>query len=123
MKRKEAQPRNRRTEHKLRKRRLTETGTTEKKSKAPRYRDRHDWSCGGVLVSDHAVVRYLEHVLGIDIRRIREAIISEGRGELAKELLTCKIPMPCGARLVVVDGVVKTILRPRGKGDGNKKGK
>lgn len=65
----------------------------------------------GVRVSDHAVVRFLEIVCDLNIRQIRELIVSEGRWQLARGTSFCKLPINGSAKIVVKDGAVVTILR------------
>jgi hypothetical protein len=65
-----------------------------------------------VTVSDHAVVRYLERVMGVDVAGLRREILGEGRDRLVAQLGTCALPVRGGARLVAKDGVVVTI-RPK----------
>lgn len=69
-----------------------------------------DWEVNGVRVSDHAVVRYMEIVLGIDMRKVREEMIADGRGELVKKLQFAKLPLGRG-KLVARKGVVVTVLK------------
>ena len=59
-------------------------------------------------VSDHAVVRWLE-LHGYPIERVREAILSDGRGDwLAAGAVAVQVPR-LGLRLVANAGVVITI--------------
>jgi hypothetical protein len=60
-------------------------------------------------VTDHAVVRYLERVLGYDVDGIREAILCESVRKAIKAFGTAKIPHPDGFRVVVEDRQVVTI--------------
>jgi hypothetical protein len=80
-------------------------------------RERYDWQVDGVMVSDHAVVRYLETMFGIDMHEVRKLIVENGRSEVIRNIGTVKLSVGKGARLVARDGVVVTILKPRGEYD------
>jgi len=60
--------------------------------------------------SDHAILRYLERIKGVDITAVVAEMLGEGRAAAIKALRTCKLPLGEGARLVVVDRVVVTVL-------------
>lgn len=77
-----------------------------------RYKHHHDWEIDGVLVSDHAVLRYLQHTKGLDVKTIREQLCSNGRSKVIRDLRTCKIPMSeDGVRLVARGGMIITVLK------------
>ena len=59
-------------------------------------------------VTDHAVVRYLEQVLGINTRKIREDIIGD-KLKTVQVLKKCRLKND-GLILVVNNGVVVTVL-------------
>lgn len=65
-----------------------------------------------VPVTDHAVVRYLERVLGVDVEAIRRRIYSEQVREAAVTLVTCTLTIEAGYRAVLRDGVVVTVKPP-----------
>lgn len=65
----------------------------------------------GIRVSDHAVVRFIEIVLGMDVRKIRESILGDGRWKIAAKEGFCKLPLNGTGKVVVRDGVVVTILK------------
>jgi hypothetical protein len=69
-----------------------------------------DWEVNGVRVSDHAVVRYMEICLGLDVHKIRETMLADGRGEMVKRLQFAKMPIGAG-KLVARKGVVVTVLK------------
>lgn len=71
-----------------------------KKRKAP---ERH-------VISEHALVRYMERVLGLDMEAIRETILTPEQKLMIRELRTLKLPLGGGVTAKVVDGVVVTIL-------------
>lgn len=74
------------------------------KAKRPRQKEFH-------VISDHALVRYMERVLGIDVRTIRESILSDEHLALIRELRTiARLPLGPGVTARVRDGVVTTIV-------------
>jgi hypothetical protein len=62
-----------------------------------------------VLVTDHALVRYMERVLGLDLSAIRAEILSERNVALALRLRNCRIPVGNWSDLVVVDARIVTV--------------
>lgn len=62
------------------------------------------------MVSDHALLRYLERVKGVDVDALREEILGEGRREAVQKLLNCKLPIGGGAKLIVQHRVVVTVI-------------
>jgi hypothetical protein len=62
-------------------------------------------------VTDHALVRYMERVMRIDVERLRGHLIGEGRAEMIRAIGTGHLHMPDGATLVVLDGKVVSVLR------------
>lgn len=81
-----------------------------------------DWLAQGVLVSDHAVIRYLEAIHGLDIKRIREEMVAQGRADIVKQLRTCKVPISLtGAKLVARDGLIVTVSNTKSSYKDNEK--
>lgn len=63
-------------------------------------------------VSDHAVVRWLERIKGVDMDAVREEILADGRGATVEFLgeATGEVPIPGHKeKLVCVGGVVVTV--------------
>ncbi|CAN5612076.1 hypothetical protein BH10PSE5_BH10PSE5_01480 [soil metagenome] len=61
-------------------------------------------------VSDHAVVRWLERVRGVDIEAIRAEILDQGRGQWAAEgAVYVRVP-DLGVSLVADQGRILTIV-------------
>jgi len=60
-------------------------------------------------VSDHAIVRYIERVIGIDTDQIRAAILGPIAGLTAKVGDTGRFPAD-GFKVVVNKGVVVTVI-------------
>ncbi|MBN8922364.1 MAG: hypothetical protein BGP10_12345 [Rhodanobacter sp. 68-29] len=63
------------------------------------------------LISDHALVRYMERVMRIDVERLRDMLISDGRAELIRSIGTGHLHLPDGATLVVLDCKVVSVMR------------
>lgn len=65
---------------------------------------------GEVIVTDHAVLRYLERYCDFDIEAVKQRILADGRGELIKKMRSGRFPLDAGAKIVAKDGVVITIV-------------
>lgn len=63
----------------------------------------------GVLVTDHALVRYLHRTGRIDMEALRDSFQTPEVIAAAETLQACKIPFD-GVRLVVRDGVIVTVV-------------
>ena len=66
-----------------------------------------------IIVSEHALLRYIERVIGIDLKDIEDNILNEADKENIKSLGNCKYPKD-GFKLIVKNNVVTTIVT---KGD------
>ena len=66
-----------------------------------------------VIISDHAVVRYMERGLGVDMDALRNEIMPERTRRQAAGLGTARIPIGRGLVAVVRNGVIVT-LDPQG---------
>lgn len=62
-----------------------------------------------ITVSDHAIVRYLERALGMDMEEIRRAIVSDGVAAAVRRLGDGKYPVGRGVRIVVRNSTVVTV--------------
>ena len=60
------------------------------------------------IVSAHAIVRYLERTVGLDVDGLKRQIIADHEDHI-KTFMTCRITTDNGV-LVVKDGIVVTIL-------------
>jgi hypothetical protein len=68
------------------------------------------------LVTDHAVVRYIERVLGVDLELAREAILADGRAEAIRAIGRGRIRIANSeAVLEVMDGRVVTVKTRKGQ--------
>lgn len=64
----------------------------------------------GVRITDHAIVRFLERVHGLNLNEVRRQMTSNGVGELIRTLKSGRFPLGNGAKLVVQDSVVITVV-------------
>lgn len=60
-------------------------------------------------VTDHALVRYLERVIGLDVEAFRLTMLTPDQLLMAKSLKECDIPLGGGVTAVVRGGIVVTI--------------
>lgn len=65
-------------------------------------------SCG--VVSDHALVRYIERVLEIDVNDVRRRIFTPKQIAAILALKNCRIPVGKNHVAVAKDGVVVSIV-------------
>jgi hypothetical protein len=63
----------------------------------------------GLIVSEHAILRYLERVVGIDLEQIKSKIISEKTQTMIETLGNGTYPSE-GFKIKVVDNVVVTVI-------------
>ncbi len=63
----------------------------------------------GIIVSEHAMLRYLQRVDGLDIEALQKRMLTENDREVIKKLGTCKIKTPDEVTLIVKDNVVVTV--------------
>lgn len=62
------------------------------------------------VVTDHALVRYLQRVMGIDVDRFRRDLVADGRAKLIETMGEGRVATPDGVVLIVVDGRVVSVL-------------
>lgn len=65
----------------------------------------------GLVVSDHAVVRYLERVMGIDVEAVRARIVDHSVAAAAREFTRVCVAVDGSHRVIVESGKVVTVLR------------
>ena len=63
-----------------------------------------------VQVTDHAIVRYLERIQGIDIKKVHKAILTRAVRAIGGKGLNCMVPTDNGARVVIKNYRVVTVL-------------
>lgn len=64
-------------------------------------------------VTDHAVLRYLERVCGVNVEQVRNMILSPENRKTIARLGNGKFPLGNGCTAVVVNEVVVTIVPTR----------
>ena len=62
-----------------------------------------------LIVSDHAILRYIERIMGIDVDSIRNTIANDKVQELVNTLGDAKVPIGDGAYAVVKNHSIVTI--------------
>lgn len=63
-----------------------------------------------ISVTDHALIRYMERVLGIDVEKIRNDMITEETKRVIYSVGSGKIPIGDGHRLWVKDRTITTVV-------------
>jgi hypothetical protein len=63
-----------------------------------------------IIVSEHAIIRFLERAMGIDIDMIKGKILSESLSNTIKSMGNGKYPTCEGLCLVVKDGTVVSVV-------------
>lgn len=61
------------------------------------------------MVTDHALVRYMQRVMGVDVETIRESILTDDQVAKIKALRDMKMTLGPGVTAVVINGHVVTI--------------
>ncbi len=64
-----------------------------------------------VMISDHAVIRYLERVAGLDVDGLRNKILPTGVAALIQGLGDGVYPIGDGYRVVVKNNTVLTVVK------------
>lgn len=69
------------------------------------------------VLTEHALLRYIERVHGIDLDQIRAQMLTPAVAEQIRTLRSCRLPIGNGVTLVVEAGVIKTVATkdPRDK--------
>lgn len=63
-----------------------------------------------VVVSEHALLRYMERVMGFDLEMVRSAILNPDNLMMIQKLGSGRYPLPGGGRIVVKDNVIVSIV-------------
>jgi len=61
------------------------------------------------VVTEHALLRYLERVHGIDLEQLKAEMVTPVIAEQIRTLKSCRLPIGNGACLVVEGRIVKTV--------------
>lgn len=67
---------------------------------------------GEPAVSDHAVIRYLQRVVGIDADRLRQQLLADGRADLIRKMQAGRLHTGEGYTLIVKNCVVVSVIVP-----------
>ncbi len=62
-----------------------------------------------IIVSEHAMLRYLERVRGIDLQEIADIILTEKSVKIVQEFGDCKINTENGFKIIVKNNSVVTV--------------
>jgi DNA repair ATPase RecN len=93
--------------------RKTATTYREEMQRLQREIERLKGSQRDFIVSEHAIIRYIERVMGIDLDTLKEEILPEVVMAQARILGNGVYPASCGKhRVKIRDGVVVTVLGP-----------
>ena len=66
------------------------------------------------VVSEHATLRYLERVMGIDVEGVKKKMLSERNKKIIKTITSGKIPLKdSGFTLVVKDKVIVSVIEDK----------
>lgn len=69
----------------------------------------------GIIVTEHAMLRFIERILGISLDEIKERILPPDVVALIDKMGDGKFPHPEGGRLVVKNGTVVTVEPTKGE--------
>lgn len=64
-----------------------------------------------IIVSEHAILRYLERTMGLDIKAIEKEILTDETLKQYRTLGNGKYPVENGCKAVIKDNVVITITK------------
>lgn len=67
------------------------------------------------VVTDHALVRYMERVMQLDLSGIRAEILSDTNRRVIAAAPNCKIPVNNDQDLIVVNGRIVTVAPRYGR--------
>lgn len=83
---------------------------TQKKSRLQSEISKIQSENKSITISDHAIIRYIERVIGVNIEDIKAHILTEDLETKIKTLGNGKYPMKDGGRVVVKNKNVVTII-------------
>lgn len=63
-----------------------------------------------VIVTEHAIIRYLERAMGLDLEQIKREILSERNEALIEQLGSGKYPIGSGLKAVVKGKAIVSIV-------------
>lgn len=68
-------------------------------------------SCGDLIVTEHAVIRYIERVMGIDLVQVTSQILTKDVEQMAKSLGSGKFPTGNGFRAIVKGNSIVSVTK------------
>ena len=66
-------------------------------------------SCKNIVVTEHAILRYLERAMGLDLDQVRKEILTNEVEQLSKNMGNGKYPIGNGCRVVVKNNTVVSV--------------
>jgi len=87
----------------------TKRSLQSKQQQLVKLEKRQEAPPASVRVSDHAVLRYMDRVLGLGVEQLREQMLTEKNKDMIKFARNCRIKSN-GVELVVKDYVVTTVI-------------
>jgi hypothetical protein len=69
-----------------------------------------DLSDKDIIVSEHALLRYIERVMGVDMDAIKEKILTTGLKTMISNMGNGKYPIGKGNKVMVKNNVITTIV-------------
>jgi hypothetical protein len=88
----------------------------EKKSKADGLGDRIrelEAVDSGIVVSEHAYLRWFERALGFDLAEVKKQMLSERVETMIQAMRTCHVKMGNGLTLVVKDKTIVSVVEDK----------
>jgi chromosome segregation ATPase len=89
-------------------REITERRQSKKRIQQRIQQIERDGDDAGVRITEHAIVRFLERVKGIDIEQVKREMLGEKQEEVVSQLKTCKVDQG-DCTLVVNNSTVVTV--------------
>lgn len=65
---------------------------------------------GRITVTDHALIRYIERVMKVDLDMVRNQIFTDAQKQIVGTLKSCILPIGAGHSAVIRNQVVVTVL-------------
>lgn len=62
-----------------------------------------------IVISEHAILRYIERAMGLDLEQIKASILTDANKAAIKRLGNCKFPIGEGLKAVVKDNCIVSI--------------
>ncbi len=62
-----------------------------------------------IIVSEHAMLRYLDRIRGVDLQEVQDEILTQESIDLINQLGSCSINTPAGFKIVVKNNTVVSV--------------